>query len=205
MVSCSRDLEIWENIKESSSTVNLLSSWRTFSIFSTISSVNWRSSAPLIIMHRHTIVFKLVTPLEHTRTILNFFNICSFYPIINLNQSFSLPNEITDDALVWRQVSTFRTGLIEEGRNQTAWQCSKHFEKKSLQPWESQYTYILDMPHIFNATITGTLLKIPCFLSEHIDHYTVRTQLHNITVKERDFNKFLYLNLKNCVICRLAL
>lgn len=94
MVSCSRDLEICGNIAESSSTVNLRSSRSAFSIFSTISSV----TAPLIIMHTRTTVFKLATPLVHTRTIHSFITICSFHLIINLNRSFSLPNEITDDA-----------------------------------------------------------------------------------------------------------
>ena len=136
MVSCSRNLEICGNIVESSSTVNLRSSRSASSIFSTISSVNWRSSAPLIIMHRRTTVFKLATPLEHTSIIHSFITICSFYLIINLNWSFSFPNEITDEAayftlgrLDWhfswnllshRQFSMYwpRTGLVE-GR--TVW------------------------------------------------------------------------------------
>jgi hypothetical protein len=47
--------------------------------------------------HHAQTVFKLVTPLEHTRTIHIFIAICNFYLIINLNLSFSLSNEITDD------------------------------------------------------------------------------------------------------------
>ena len=70
MVSCSRMLEICKNITGSSSTVNLRLS---------------RSA------------FKLTTQLEHTHTIHSCITICSFCLIINLNRSFSLPNEIPDD------------------------------------------------------------------------------------------------------------
>ena len=92
MVSCSRDPEICGNITESSSTVNLLSR-STFLIFSTISSVNWRSSAPLIILHRRTTV---LNSRHHLNTLIQFIAItkCNFYLIINLNRSFSLPNEV---------------------------------------------------------------------------------------------------------------
>ncbi|KYQ52766.1 hypothetical protein ALC60_08105 [Trachymyrmex zeteki] len=55
-----------------------------------------RSGRPSILIDE--IVEKIATPLEHTRTIHSFITICSFYLIINLNRSFSLPNEITDDA-----------------------------------------------------------------------------------------------------------
>ncbi|KYQ58970.1 hypothetical protein ALC60_02022 [Trachymyrmex zeteki] len=51
-----------------------------------------RSGRPSILIE------KIATPLEHTPTIHSFITICSFYLIINLNRSFFLPNEITDDA-----------------------------------------------------------------------------------------------------------
>ena len=164
MVSCSRDLEICRNIAESSSTVNLWSSRSAFSIFF---SQFRQSSFPLIIMHRCTTVFKLITPLEHTCTIHSFITKCSFYLIINLNWSFCLLNEIMDDIayfvlgrrldwhfswnlLLHRQFSMYwpRTSLVAEGRNQATWQCSQHVQKKSLRQWKPQYTYFLNMPRI---------------------------------------------------------
>ena len=49
-------------------------------------------------MHRRMTIFKLASPLEQSGAIHSFITIYNFYLIINLNQSFSLPNEITDDA-----------------------------------------------------------------------------------------------------------
>ena len=92
---------------------------------------------------------------EHTRTILSFITIYSFYLIININWNFSLLNKIMIDAayfalggrLDWhfsrnllshRQFSMYspRTGLIVEGRNQATWECSQHV-KKNLSGRES--------------------------------------------------------------------
>ena len=142
-----------------------------------------QSSAPLIIMHRRTTIFKLARPLEHTCTIHSFITICSFYLIVNLNQSFSFPNETTDDIvyfalggrLGWhfsrnlfshRQFSMYwsQTNLIAERRNQCTQQCSQDVEKKSLWPWDSQYTYFLDMSRMIYLTSFNLLvIATRCF------------------------------------------
>ena len=93
MVSCSRDLELCRKFIHSQSAIVTECIFYFFPQFR-------QSSAPPIIMHRRKTIFKLVTPLEHTRMIHSFITMCSFYLIINLNWSFSLPNEIMDDACI---------------------------------------------------------------------------------------------------------
>ena len=158
MASCIWYPDICEKFAESSPTVNLRPLRNTFSIVSIISSVNWMSFAPLIIICRRTTVFKLTTPFEHNRTIHIFITVCRFYLIINLNPSFSLPNEITYDPAYFafsgksdwlfhetyfrvdsfqrihlKPVSLLMGGIRLNGS-------VANMSKKSLRPWEPQYT-----------------------------------------------------------------